>query len=142
MYISTFGSSSSPSNSLIMFFLSIRPFRSVVLFAIFQYKIVLLHPVAGMFSCHLLPVFGRIFFRCFRMLSFLCIVLLFVDISITFLLSPVLSGLFPPLVLLYFLELPFPFCSYIFQRLPFVLSFWPVFLDFYLRSQSNFSSWF
>ena len=36
----------------------------------------------------------------------------------------------------------FSFRHYMSQRLPFVLSFWPVFVDFYLRFQSNFPSWF
>ena len=84
-----------------------------------------------MFSCHLLPVVDRIFFRCFRMSCFVCIVLPFVDISLIFLLSPVLSGLFPQVVSSFFPVLPFPFCSYIFQRLFFVLSFWPVLVDFF-----------
>ena len=72
---------------------------------------------------------------------------------------PVLSVLFYPLIffhrqyfLVYFLKLcwrfffffvlPFSFCLYMFQRLSFVLSFWSVFVDLYLRFQSNFSSWF
>ena len=33
-----------------------------------------LHPVVGMFSCHLLPVVDRIFFSCFGMSCFVCIV--------------------------------------------------------------------
>ena len=47
-----------------------------------------------MFSCHLHPLVGRIFFCCFEMFCFVCIVLPFVNISLIFLLSPVLSGLF------------------------------------------------
>ena len=82
-----------------------------------------------MFSRHLLPVVGRIFVCCFGMSCFVFIVLFFVDIFLIFLLSPVLSGLFPQVVLLFFLVLPFPFCSNIFLRLSFVLSFWPVFVD-------------
>ena len=40
---------------------------------------------------------------------FVCIVLAFVDISLIFLLSPALSGLFPQVVLLFFLVSPVPF---------------------------------
>ena len=54
-----------------------------------------LHPVVGMFSSHFLPIVDRIFFRCFGKFCFVCIVLLFVDISLIFLLWPALSGLFP-----------------------------------------------
>ena len=61
---------------------------------------------------------------------FVCIVLPFVNISLISLISPELSGLFPQVVLLFFPVLPFPFCSRIFQCLPFVLSFWPVFVVF------------
>ena len=138
MCISVFGPSSSPSNSLAMLFIN-SAFSLCFLIAIFKSKIVrfLLHPVAGMFSCHLLPVVGRIFSRCFGMFSFVCIVLPFVDISLIFLLSPVLSGLFPQVVLLSFLVLPFTFCFYIFQRLSFVLSFWPVFVDFFICVSSR-----
>ena len=51
--------------------------------------------------------------------------------SLFFLLLPVLSGLFPQIVLLFFLlVLPFPFCLSMIQRLSFVLSFWPVHIDF------------
>ena len=81
------------------------------------------HSVVGMFSCYLSSFLGRIFFRCFGMSCFVCFVLLFVDISLILLLSLVLFGLF-------FLALPFLICLYMFQRLSFVLSFWPVFVDF------------
>ena len=116
-------------------------FSLCFLVAIFQSKIgrFLLHPVVGMFSCHLLPVVDRIFFRCFGIFCFICIVLPFVDISLIFLLSPVLSGLFPQVVLLSFLVLPFPFCSYIFQCLSFVLSFWVVFVYFFIYVSSRIS---
>ena len=90
-----------------------------------------------MFLCHLLPVVDRIFFHCFGMSCFVCIVLLFVDISLILLLSRVLSGLFPQVVLLFFLVLPFPFGSYIFQCLSFFfffLSFWLAFVDFFLSA--------
>ena len=47
-----------------------------------------------MFSC-ILPLFaGRIFFRCFGMSYFVCIVLLCLGIILVFLLLPVSSGLF------------------------------------------------
>ena len=140
MCISVFGPSSSPSNSFVIL-LSIRLFCYVF----FIDKIVrfLLHPGVGMFSCYLLPVVGRIFFHCFGKSRFVCIVLPFVNITLIFLLSPVPSGLFPQVVLLLFLVLPFPFCSYMFQRLSFILSCWPVSVDFfYLSFQSNFPSWF
>ena len=83
-----------------------------------------------MFSFNLHPVVGRIFFRCFGMSCFVCIVLPFVNISLIFLLSPVLPGLFPQVVLLFSLVLPFSFLFYMFQRLSFVLLCWPLFVDF------------
>ena len=136
----TFELSSSPSNSLVMWFIH-SAFSLCFFLAIFQSKIFLflLHLVVGMFLYHL-PVVDRIFFRCFEMSSFVCIVLSFVDISLIFLLSPVFSDLFPKVVLLFFFVLPFPFCSYIFLRLSFVLSFWPVFIDFFICVSSQISS--
>ena len=124
MCISTFGIFSNPSNSFVILFIH-STFSLCFLVAIFQSKMVrfLLHPVAGMFSCHLLPVVDIIFFRCFGMSCFVCIVLPFTDISLIFLLSSVLSGLFPQFVLLFFLVLPFPFCSHIFQRFSFFYHF-------------------
>ena len=131
MCISAFRPFSSPSNSLVILFIHsafsscfLLPYFSSKLFGFFFWP-----PVVGMFSCHL-PVVNRIFFRCFGVSCFVCIVLPFVAISLIFLLSPVLSGLFPQVLLLFLLVLPFPFCSYIFQRFSFVLSFWPVFVDF------------
>ena len=119
---------------LLSYCLSIRLFCYVLLVAIFLSKIVwfFLHPVIGLISCHLLPLVGRIFFRCFGMSCFVCIVLPFVDISLITLLLPLLSGLFPQGVLLFFLVLPFPFCLYTFQHLLFVLSSRPVFVDFFI----------
>ena len=120
--------------------LLIRVFRIIMFFGVFWGCHILVqnrsvwHPVFGMFLCYLLPVVDRIFFRSFGMSCFVCIVLPFVDISLIFLLSPVLSGLFPQVVLLFFPVLPFPFYSYIFQRLSFVLSFWPVFVEFFLSA--------
>ena len=130
MCISTFGPSSSPSSFLVILFIH-SAFSSCFLVAIFSSKNVrfLWRPIDGMFLCHVLPVVDIIFFRCFGMSYFVCIVLPFVDISLISLLSPELSGLFPQVVLIFFLVLPFPFCSYTFQNL-FVLPFWPVFVDF------------
>ena len=78
------------------------------------------HLIVGMFSCHSLPIVDRIFFRCFGKSCFICIVLPFVDISLIYLLSPALSGFFPHVILLFFLVLPVPFCSRLFQRLSLV----------------------
>ena len=73
------------------------------------------------------PFVDRIFFCCFGT---------FDATFLIFLLSPVLSGLFPQVVWLFFPVLTFSFCLFIFQRLFFVLSFCPVFRDFfYLRFQ-------
>ena len=83
------------------------------------------------------PVFDRFFFYCFGMSCFVCIVLTFVNISLIFLLSPVHSGLFPQVVLLFFLVLLFPFCSDVFQRLSIVLLFQPVFVDFFFCVSSR-----
>ena len=47
----------------------------------------------------------------------------FLGIFLIFLLSSVLSGLFPQFVLLFFLVLRFPFCLFMFQRVSFVLLF-------------------
>ena len=104
MCIFAFGPSSSPCNSFVILFIHLA-FSLWFLVAIFQSKIVrfLLHLVVGIFPCHLFPVVDRIFFRCFGKSCFVCIVLRFVDISLIFLLSPVLSGLFPQVVLLFFL---------------------------------------
>ena len=98
---------------LLSYNLSIQPFRCGFFIVIFQSKIVWvhLHPVFGMFLCHLLQVVDKIFFRCFGMSCFICIVLLFVVISIIILLSPVLSDLSSHFALLFFLVLNF--CSYI-----------------------------
>ena len=96
-----------------------------------------LHPVVGMFLCHLLPVVDRTFFHCFGMSCFVCIVSPFVGISLVFYLSLVLSGLFPQVVWLFFPVLLCPFCSYIFQHLSLVSSFWPVFVDFFICVSSR-----
>ena len=96
---------------LLLYCLSIWLFRNVFFgcHILVQNRLVL--HLVGIFLCHLLPEVGRIFFRCFGMSSFVSIVLSFVGISLIFLHSPVLSGLFPQVILLFFLALPFPFCS-------------------------------
>ena len=94
MYISGFVSSSIPSSSLVILLI-----HSAFTLCFFGCHIFLLYPVVGMFYYHFLPVVDRIFFHCFGMSRFFCIVLPFVDISLIFLLSPVLSGLFPQVVL-------------------------------------------
>ena len=115
--ISVLGPSSNPSSSLVILFIH-SAFSLCFIVAIFSSKTVwfLLHPVVGMFSCHSLPIVDRIFFRCFGKTCFVWIVLPFVDISLIFLLSPALSGLFPWVVLLFFLLLLVPFSSRLFQR--------------------------
>ena len=89
---------------LLSYCLYIHPFRYVLLAAIFLSKIVrfLWHTVVGMFSCYPLPTTKRIFFRCFGMFCFVFIISPFVDISFISLLSPVFSGLFFQVVLLFF----------------------------------------
>ena len=99
--------------SLFFFFFLVAILSKIVRF--------LLHLVVDMFSCHLLPVVDKIFFRCFGMSCFVCIVLHFVDISSIFpsfastfwFISSSCTVIFP--------VLPFLFCSKIFQRLSFVL---------------------
>ena len=114
MCISAFRPCSSPSNSFVMLFIYMA-FSLCFLVAIFYSEIVrfLLHPVVGMFLCHLLRLVSRIFFRCFIMFYFVCLVLSFVKISLIFLLSPGLPGLFPRVLLLFVQVLPFPFCLYL-----------------------------
>ena len=103
MCISLLGPSSSPSSSLVILFIH-SSFSLCFLVAIFSSKIVrcLWHLVVRVFSCHLLSVVDRIFFRCFGMSCFVCIVLFFVDISLIFLIWTALTGLFPQVVLLFF----------------------------------------
>ena len=76
MRISTFRPSSMMSHLLSPCCLSIQLFCYALLVAIFYPKIVqlLLHPVVGMFSCHLPQHVGRIFLRCFGMFCFVSIV--------------------------------------------------------------------
>ena len=131
MCISVLGPSSSPSSSLVILFIH-SAFLLCFLVAIFSSKIVrfLWHPVVGMFSCLSLPIVDRMYFRCFWKSCFVCIVLPFVDVSLIFLLSPAHSGLYPQVVLLFFLVLPVPICSSLFQHLSYFLSFWLVFVVF------------
>ena len=71
-------------------------FGHLLLVAIFYSEIVqhLFHLVVGMFSYHLPQLVGRIFFRCFGMSCFVCILLPFLDVFLIFLLLPVLSVFF------------------------------------------------
>ena len=143
MCISVLGPSSCPSSSFVLLFIH-SAFWLCSLVAIFLSKInrFLLHPVFGMFLRHSLPIVDRIFFRCFGKSCFVCIILPFVNISLIYLLSPALSGLFLQVVLLFFPVLPVPFPPLISAPL-FFFSFWLVFRSFfYLRFQSNFPSWF
>ena len=66
----------SSSPSLFPDCISIWLFCYVLFVSLFCLRIVLLacHPVIGMSSCILLLIVGRIFFRCFGMTSFFCIV--------------------------------------------------------------------
>ena len=102
---------------LLSHWLSIQSFRCAFSVAIFSSKIVrfLWRLVVGMFLCHALLVVERIFFRCFWMSYFVCIVLPFVDISLISLLSPELSGLFPQVLLLFFSRVVF---SILFPYIP------------------------
>ena len=101
---------------LLSYCLFIQPFRFTFSVAICSSRIVrfLWRLVVGMFLCHALPIVDRIFFRCFGMSCFVCIVLPFVDIILVSLFSPEPSGLFPQVVLLFFLALSLPTYSWIF----------------------------
>ena len=99
-----------------------------------------------MSSCYLFLLVGRIFFRCFGMLCFVCIVLPFLDIFLIFLLLPEFSRLFPSSCIDILSCLAFSFLS---RHVPvfflcFILLSAFVCFFFYLRFQSNFSSrfWF
>ena len=103
MCISAFGPSSSPNSfalllthlTFFLFLLVANIYSKIVRFFCIQLFVI---------SCHLPPpLVGRIPFRCFEISRFVSIVLPFVDISLIFLLSPVLSGLLPQVVLLFFL---------------------------------------
>ena len=136
MCISAFGHSSSPSNSFVILLMH-SGISLCFLVAIFLTKIVwfLLHLVVGMFWGHLLPFVGGIFFRCFGMFCFVCIVLPFVNIFLIFLLSPVIFGLFPQYCIIIFSCVAFFFLS---LHVPaFSLCFWPVFVDFFICVSSR-----
>ena len=135
MHISAFRPNLSPFKYFVILFILLA-FSLCFFVIIFKPKIIqfLLHPVVCMFLRHVLPDVVRIFFRCFGMSFFVCIVLPFVDISLIFLLSLGLSGLFLQVVLFFFLVLSFPFCLYMFLRLSFILSFCPVFIAFFLSA--------
>ena len=113
--------------TLLSYRLSVQPFRYDFSVAIFSSKIWLLVCFCVMLS-QLLIEFSFVVLEC-PVLSVLF--LPFVDISLISLLSPELSGLFPQVVLLFFLVFYFAFCSHIFQDLS-VLPFWPVFVVIFL----------
>ena len=100
--------------------LSIRLFCYVLMINIFCSKILwfLCHTVVGMCLRNLPQFAGRMFFRCFRMSCFVCIVLHCLSIFLVFPLSPVPSGLFTRVVLSVLLVLLFPFCLNIFLHFP------------------------
>ena len=101
-------------------------FCNVLLVVMFYSKVFrfLLHSVVDMLSCHSpSPLVDKISVRCFRMACFISSDLPFADIFLIFLLSPVVSGLFPQVALLFFYVLHFPFCLCMFQCLFFILSF-------------------
>ena len=107
MCISVFGPFSSTSSSLVILFI-----HSAFLLCFFWLPY-FCPKSFGFFCIRLLACFrvivDRIFFRCFGMSCFVCIVLPFVDISLIFLLSPALSCLFSQVVLLFLPVLPVPF---------------------------------
>ena len=91
--ISAFGPSSNPSRSLVILFIH-SAFSLCFWLPYFSPESL------GFFCIRLLVCFvDRIFFHCFGMSCFACVVLPFVDISLIFLLSQVLSGLFPQVIL-------------------------------------------
>ena len=125
MCISAFRPSSSLSNSLTLFIHSTFLLCSFCCHNfVVQNRSVSLASGCWLFlSCYLLSVVDRIFFRCFGMSCFVYIISPFVHISLIFLLSPVLSGLFPQVVLLFFLCCPFLF-------VPTYSSIFPLFYHF------------
>ena len=131
-YIFTLGLYSSPCNFFSMLFIHsaflLCFLRSHILLKIFLFPC---HPVAGMSSCILPLLTGRIFFRYFGMSCFVCIVLSCLDIFLVFLLSPVPSDFFPWFVLFALIVMSlFSFRPNIFQRFSSVLSFFIVVVDF------------
>ena len=99
VYISAFGPSSNCSSSLVIWFIH-SAFSLCCFFChiLVQNRSVFLHSAVGMFYWHLLPIVDRIFCHYFGMSYFFCIVLLFVDMFLTFLILQVLSGIFPHVV--------------------------------------------
>ena len=131
MCISALEPSSSPSNFFVILLIH-STFLLCFLGAIFNPKLFGFSCIQLLLCFRVIspPFVGRISFSCFGMSCFVCIVLPFVDIFLIFLLSQVIFGLFPQVVLLFLFVLPFPFCLYMFQRLSYALSFWPVIVDF------------
>ena len=99
MCISTFGPSSSPSNSLVILFI-----HSTFSICFFGCNILVQnHSVSFASGCWYVvvsfpPSCWWNFFRYFGMFCFVCIVLPLVDITLIFLLSQVFFGLFPQVV--------------------------------------------
>ena len=122
-------------------YLSIWLFCYVLLILISCSKIVLFpcHLVVGMSSCILSLLACRILLHCFGISCFVYIVLRCLNIFLIFLLSPVPSGLFPPVVLLVLLVLLYLFCSSMFQCSSSVLSFLLVVVDFLSAFPAEFS---
>ena len=112
VWISAFGPSSSSSSSLVIWFIH-SAVSLCFLVAIFLSRIVgfLLHPVVGMFYCHLLPIVDWIFFHYLE-----CPIL-----SVWFypLLISLQSSLFRQDFLVYFLKLYSVFSCVVFSFIPF-----------------------
>ena len=144
MCISAFGLSSSP-NSFVILLIHLAFSLCSLVVAIFLSKIVwfLLHPVVGVFLCHLPPLVGRISFWCFGISCFVCIVLPFVNIFLIFLFFAstfwFISSSYIVIfhcVAFFFLSLHIPVSFLCFMILVCFHRF------FYLHFQSNFPSWF
>ena len=133
MCISVSGPSSCPSSSLVILFIHSAFSLCYFVFSILLYN----QSVSFVSDCWYVflssPPNCRIFFHCFEMCSFVCIVLPFVDVPLIFLFSPVLSGLFPQVVLLFFYVLLFLF-------VPTYSSVFPLFYHFGLFSSIFFPS--
>ena len=128
MCISVFRLSSKPSNSFIILFIPLL--CSLGCPNLVQIVWFLQHAVVDMFSFHITTLAGRISFRYFGISCFVCIVLPLINIFLIFLLSAVLYGLFPQVVFLLFLMLPFPFSPICSVVVSFLLWFLPIFIDF------------
>ena len=141
MYISLLGPSSSlPSSLLILFTHSAFSLCFFGCHIFIQTRSVSFTSSCWYVFVSLLPIVDIIFFRCFGKSCFVCIVLPFVDISLIFLLWPVFSGLFHQVVVIF----SFVVCSFFpaYFSASLFLPFWLVFVFFYLRFRSNFTSWF